>query len=61
MSDSHNVKTTVIAETDNFMIWVADEAEGEKTYNVELGNLTLHLFQEEWDEFLKLMRSVKGQ
>ncbi len=59
MPDNHNVKTTVIAETDNFMIWVADEAEGETTYNVELGNLTLHLFQEEWDEFLKLMQSVK--
>lgn len=53
------VKTTTIAETDNFMIWTAEDGEGEATYNLELGNVTLHFFKEEWDEFVKLVRSIK--
>lgn len=56
---SDEVKTTTIAETDNFMIWTAEDGEGEATYNLELGNVTLHFFKEEWDEFLKLVRSIK--
>lgn len=49
-------KTQVIAETDDFLAWRADEPDGEVTYHLELNNVTLHFFQEEWDEFLKLAR-----
>jgi hypothetical protein len=59
MPDNSNAQPTVIAETDNFMIWTADDDEGETTYNLELGHVTLHLFKEEWEEFLKLIRAVK--
>ena len=48
--------TDVIAETDNFMAWQAEEPDGETTYHLDIGNATLHFFQEEWDEFLKLAR-----
>ena len=51
-------KTQVIAETDNFVAWTADEPDSERTYHLELHNVTLHFFQEEWDEFMGLMRVV---
>ncbi|MBN2386033.1 MAG: hypothetical protein JXB85_03370 [Anaerolineales bacterium] len=50
--------TSNLAETDNYLVWKADEPDNETTYHVELGNLTVHFFQEEWDEFLKLIRSM---
>jgi hypothetical protein len=58
MSDSSELNTETLAETNNFMVWKADEPDGEQTYHVELGQVTLHFFQEEWDEFLSLMDSL---
>ncbi|HMU93531.1 MAG TPA: hypothetical protein PKE35_13215 [Anaerolineales bacterium] len=52
-------KTTTIAETENFIAWRAEEPDGETTYHVELNNVTIHFFQEEWVEFLELVRSLK--
>lgn len=46
--------TEVIAETENFLAWRADEPDGESTYHLELNNLTVHFFDEEWQEFLNL-------
>jgi len=51
--------TQVIAETDDYLAWRADEPDGEVTFHLELNNVTLHFFQEEWDEFLKLVRALK--
>jgi hypothetical protein len=51
-------KTETIAETDNYLAWKADEPDGEVTYHLELNNVTLHFFKEEWDEFLELVRSL---
>jgi hypothetical protein len=51
-------ETNVIAETDEYMAWSAKEPDGEVTYHLELNNVTLHFFQEEWDEFLQLVRSL---
>jgi hypothetical protein len=48
--------TEVIAETDNFLVWTADEPDGEKTYHLELNNVTVHFFKEEWDEFIDLVK-----
>lgn len=53
-------KTQTLAETDNYMAWRADEPDGESTYHLELNNITLHFFQEEWTEFLDLVRSLQG-
>ena len=47
-------KTEVIAETDDYLAWMAEEPDGETTYHLELNNVTLHFFDEEWQEFLKL-------
>jgi hypothetical protein len=50
------IKTTTLAETQNYIVWTADEPDGETSYNIELGTVTLHFFKEEWEEFLKLIR-----
>jgi hypothetical protein len=51
-------KTQTLAETDNYLAWRADEPDGETTYHLELNNITLHFFQEEWTEFLDLVRDL---
>jgi len=50
--------TDVIAETDNYLAWRAEEPDGETTYHLELNNVTLHFFLEEWDEFLRLVKEL---
>jgi hypothetical protein len=54
MSEEPTIKTTTIAETENYMIWKAEEADGEETYHLEFGSVTVHFFLEEWQEFLEL-------
>jgi len=51
-------KTQTIAETDNYLAWSADEPDGERTYHLELNNVTLHFFSEEWQEFLDLVHKL---
>lgn len=58
MDDSYEPKTTTIAETDNYLAWSAEEPDGETTYHLELNNVTLHFFKEEWQEFLDLVDLV---
>ena len=50
--------TEVIAETESFLAWRADEPDGESTYHLELNNLTVHFFTEEWKEFLSLVETL---
>ena len=57
-TDSQDPKTRTLAETDNYMAWQAEEPDGETTYHVELNNITLHFFQEEWDEFQSLVKAL---
>jgi len=52
-------RTDTIAETENFIAWKAEEPDGEVTYHVELNNVTVHFFEEEWTEFLELVHSLK--
>ncbi len=52
--NDQNLDTEIIAETENFIAWRADEPDEESTYHLELNNLTVHFFEEEWDEFLQL-------
>ena len=51
--------TATLAETDNYMVWKAEEPDGETTYHIELNSVTMHFFEEEWEEFIKLVKSVK--
>jgi len=51
--------TATLAETDNYMVWKAEEPDGETTYHIELNSITMHFFEEEWEEFIKLVKSLK--
>ena len=55
MSDSLEPETSTIAETENYLAWKAEEPDSETTYHLELNNVTLHFFKEEWQEFLDLV------
>jgi hypothetical protein len=60
MSDPEfDIETTTIAETDSMGIWKAEEPDGEVVYNVQLNNVTIHFFQEEYDEFVDLIKQIK--
>ena len=60
MNDNNNgPQTETIAETDNFLAWKAEEPDGETTYHIELNNVTVHFFNEEWVEFLQLVKNLK--
>jgi len=56
MASDPEVKTTTLAETSEFIAWKADEPDGEVTYHLELGTVTVHFFREEWKEFIELTR-----
>ena len=57
-TDNLDPKTDTLAETEAYMVWKADEPDGETTYHVELNNVTLHFFTEEWEEFLELVSKL---
>ena len=59
MSNNNEPSATTIAETENFIAWKAEEPDGEVTYHVELNNVTVHFFEEEWNEFLQLIKNLK--
>ena len=61
MSDSHEseINPQTLAETANFIAWYVQEPDGEKTFHLELNNVTLHFFTEEWKELLDLIRSIE--
>ena len=58
--DSQIPETEIIAETENYLAWIADEPDEERTYHLVINNVTLHFFQEEWDELMELIRAITG-
>lgn len=53
-----DIPIETIAETANYTVWTADEPDDEKTYHLELGPVTVHFFNEEWEEFVELIREA---
>jgi hypothetical protein len=58
MTDSEPMVKT-LGETENYMAWKAEEPDGESTYHLDLNNVTLHFFTEEWNEFLDLVSKLE--
>jgi hypothetical protein len=58
-NNNQEVNTVSLAETNNYIVWKADEPDGETTFHLELNNVTLHFFKEEWAEFLELINNLK--
>lgn len=59
MNENSEPITKTIAETKDYLAWQAEEPDGELTYHLELNNVTLHFFEEEWQQFLDLIRLIK--
>jgi len=59
MNENSEPITKTMAETKDFLAWLAEEPDGEVTYHLELNNVTLHFFEEEWQQFLELVRLIK--
>lgn len=49
----------ILAETERFSVWRSDDPDGEATYHLELGDVTVHLFREEFGELLELLGQVE--
>jgi hypothetical protein len=48
----------ILVETDLFNVVRTQEPDGETTYHLELGNVTVHFFREEWGEFVKAINEL---
>ncbi|NDJ84745.1 MAG: hypothetical protein GYB66_02560 [Chloroflexi bacterium] len=55
MSDENSGKYEPLVESENFEVVRVTGPDGEITYHVELFNVTLHFFTEEWEEFVSLI------
>jgi hypothetical protein len=55
------IPTETLSQTENFVVWASEEPDGEIAYHIDVGPVTFHFFQEEFDEFIKLMRGVKSR
>lgn len=60
MNHDHDLEPDVLAETETFAVWRNMEEGDLFVYHVELGGLTLHLSDEEWDELVRLIREASG-
>lgn len=58
MNENSELEVETIVETDNYSIWQAAEPDGESTFHMELNNVTIHFFKEEWEEFLELVGRI---
>ncbi len=56
--DEHEILTETLVETENYMVYRTSEPDGEEIHHIELFNMTLHFFKEEWQEFVALMQAV---
>lgn len=54
MNGKSDINIETLVETDNFTVWRAEEPDEETTFHLELNNVTVHFFTEEWEEFLEL-------
>ncbi len=53
-----DVNVETLAETENYAIWKSVEPDGEIVFHLEVGSVTMHFFQEEWDEMLALVTAA---
>lgn len=58
MDEKTELMVDTLVETDNYSVWRADEPDQESTYHLELNNVTVHFFREEWEEFIELARRL---
>lgn len=50
----------ILAETEDFSAWRMEDPDGEMLYHVEFGPVTVHLFHEDWVQFVELASQLSG-
>ena len=55
---NQDTNITPIVETDDCFAYIAEEPDGENTYHLQINNVTLHFFNEEWQIALEFLREV---
>ena len=55
-----NEDDDILAETENLTIWRSQEDIG-FLYHIELGSMSLHLFPDEWEEFVNLVSQAASK
>jgi hypothetical protein len=61
MSDQNPPEVEPLVETENYAVLRATGEEGEVVYHVELFNMTLHFFDDEWQEFVTLINEASKE
>lgn len=44
-----------LAETEHFTLWRSTGDDGHSLFHLELGNVSIHLTEEEWEELVELV------
>ena len=58
MKENDETKITTLVETDDSFFYTAEEPDGEITYHLQINNVTLHFFLEEWQNALNFLKKV---
>jgi hypothetical protein len=58
MNQENETDIKTIVETDDCFAYMAEEPDGEITYHLQINNVTLHFFNEEWQEALTFLKEV---
>jgi hypothetical protein len=58
MKENDETKITTLVETDDSFFYTAEEPDGEITYHLQINNVTLHFFLEEWQNALDFLKKV---
>lgn len=58
---SDDVQTENLVVTENYAAWLSHEPDGETVFHLELGQVTVHLFREEWEELLELVEAARDE
>lgn len=58
MKESEETKITTLVETEDSFFYSAEEPDGEMTYHLQINNVTIHFFLEEWQSALEFLKKV---
>ena len=58
MNEQPETNINSLVETDDNFFYTATEPDGEITYHLQLNNVTLHFFIEEWQSTLEFLDEV---
>lgn len=54
------VRIEPLVETENYEVVRVTDPEGQVVYHLDLFNLTIRFFEDEWDEFVGLIMEAAG-